>query len=304
MAKRALLIMAYGSPNKLEDIKPFYTDIRRGVPPTPELLEELTERYKMIGGASPLLRITTEQMQTISESFDNQYPCYLGMRHWEPWIEEAVEQMYNDGIEEAVGMVMAPHFSTMSIAKYIGKVEKKKEELNYDLKINYVQSWHDHPAYIDALIDRVNEAETRMNNFSADDTLYMFTAHSLPERILATGDPYKNELMHTCELIADKKGIKNWTFAFQSAGRTQEKWLGPDILEAIQEFYDKGTRRILVCSIGFITDHLEVIYDIDFEAQNLAKELGIDLVRAESLNNEPKIGDVAKDLISKAFETL
>jgi ferrochelatase len=302
--KLGVLVMAYGSPNNLDDIEPFYTDIRRGRKPTPELLEELTDRYKMIGGSSPLLRVTNEQANSTEEKLGNDLKVYVGMRHWTPWVAEAIEEMKNDGITHAVGIVMAPHYSTMSIAKYIECVDKgqAKHESNIDFK--YVTSWHDHPLFIDAMVEMIVEAQPKFTKEELDSTHYIFTAHSLPERILLENDPYKNQLLETCELINEKLGGVSWSFAFQSAGRTEEKWLGPDIREEINQLNsEKNIKNILVCSIGFIVDHLEVIYDIDIEAQELAHELDIKLVRARTLNNHPNLSTLFAQLIDEQIKS-
>jgi protoporphyrin/coproporphyrin ferrochelatase len=281
--KKGVLLMAYGSPDKTEDIEPYYTDIRRGMRPSPAQLEELTGRYNAIGG-SPLLKITSEQAMSLQNELGNDYQVFMGMRHWKPWIMDAVEKMRQQGICEAVGIVMAPHYSSMSIEKYIDKVEEAKKQLNYPLEVKYIKSWHNHPLFIEALHHKIENALNQFSNEERKNLYVIFTAHSLPEKILENNDPYKDQLIETCELLAKKDHFKNWTFAFQSAGRTQEKWLGPDLLHVIDDLNDKGVKSILVCSVGFITDHLEVLYDIDIEGKNHAKKLGIHLERTESLN--------------------
>jgi ferrochelatase len=300
--KKGVLIMAYGSPNKPEDIEPYYTDIRRGNPPSPALLEELTGRYNAIGGSSPLLRITLAQADMLEKQLNDGTKVFTGMRHWTPWIHEAVADMQAAGIEKAVGIVMAPHYSGMSIAKYIGKVQEAKEKLNYNLDIRFIESWHDEPLYIEALKNKIDKALEKFSSEERRELVVIFTAHSLPERILAEGDPYKDQLMETSRLVAEKAGITNWTFAFQSAGRTQEKWLGPDLLHVIEEQKLKGVKSILVCSVGFITDHLEVLYDIDIEGKAKAREEGIHLERTESLNADPKLAQLFAEMVKKKFD--
>ena len=295
MTKRAILMMAYGSPDKIEDIEPYYIDIRRGRKPTPEQLHELTERYKAIGGGSPLLKITKEQAESLKEKTG--LPVYLGMRHWTPWIREAVEQMKADGIDEVIGVVMAPHYSEMSIARYIQNVEDAKTLHEADINFSFVKSWHDHPKFIEALNEKIEKA---LGLFpEGEEPHVIFTAHSLPERILQNNDPYKVQLLETCDLLADMADIASWSFAFQSAGRTEEKWLGPDLLQEIEKLNGEGVKSILVCSVGFITDHLEVMYDIDIEAKKYAENLGIHLERTESLNAHPMIAEALGDLIGK-----
>ena len=297
--KKAVLVMAYGSPNKLEDIEPFYTDIRRGNKPSPELLHELTERYKAIGGSSPLLVVTVAQANGIAHELGDEYTAYVGMRHWTPWIPEALEQMRQDGIEKAVGVVMAPHFSGMSVARYIALVEDAKQKMGYSLEIEYIQSWYDHPLFIEALNEKI---ESTLQHFTEEEKAglkVIFTAHSLPEKILENNDPYKDQLLETSRLVAEKAGINNWTFAFQSAGRTQEKWLGPDLLEVLHAEAEAGLKAVLICSVGFITDHLEVLYDIDIEGKAKAKELGMHLERTPSLNADPRLARLIADLVKE-----
>ena len=301
MAKRAILMMAYGSPDKFEDIEPYYTDIRRGRKPSPEQLHELTERYKAIGmgnDSSLLLRITQSQADLVKVLTG--LPVYLGMRHWTPWIREAIQQMKEDGIEEVVGVVMAPHYSEMSIARYIANVEDAQKLHQAEMEISFVKSWHDHPLFIEAINEKISKA---LSLFSDDEEPHViFTAHSLPERILQNNDPYKVQLLETCDLVADLSDISSWSFAFQSAGRTEEKWLGPDLLEEIEKLNNEDVRSILVCSVGFITDHLEVMYDIDIEAKKFAADLGIHLERTESLNANPLMAEALKEVIEKEFK--
>lgn len=297
---KGVLLMAYGSPEKPEDIEPYYTDIRRGNKPTPELLAELTERYEAIGGTSPLLRITKLQAAGLQNKLGNDYRVFIGMRHWTPWIHEAVADMQKAGIQKAVGIVLAPHFSSMSIAKYIEKVEEAKKALNYDLDIQYVTSWHTESLYLEALAEKVEEAKSRFTSEELEYLTAIYTAHSLPERILQTGDPYREQLIETCQLLTLRTHIENWQFAFQSAGRTQEKWLGPDLLDVItQEAKSAKKKALLVCSVGFITDHLEVMYDIDVEGKQKANELGVHLERAGSLNDDPKLAQLFANLVKE-----
>jgi ferrochelatase len=298
---KGVLIMAYGSPETADEIEPYYIDIRRGIPPSPELLQELKERYNNIGGKSPLLEITQRQARIIENSLTPEYKAYVGMRHWKPWIRDAVLQMKEDGIKEAVGLVMAPHFSEMSILRYISLVNDSIKNLDANINFQFIESWHDEPLYIQALSENLQKATSLFKNEGP--FIVIFTAHSLPERILQNGDPYKDQLLKTARLTAENCGLENWTFAFQSAGRTSEKWLGPDLLSVIDELHNKGIKNVLISSIGFVTDHLEVLYDIDHEARIKAEGLGIHLERAESLNANPLIGKMFAKLIYKKFQS-
>ncbi len=297
--KTGVLILAYGAPNCLEDVEPFYTDIRGGRPPTPELLEELLDRYRIIGGKSPLLDITQRQTDAVQALLGDEFACYIGMRHWTPWIADTVAQMARDGITEAVTIVMAPHFSKMSIGKYHQRVEEANAALETPITFHHVDHWHTHPEFITALTGRVGKALEHFSEAERESLMVLFTAHSLPERIREWGDPYEEQLLETSRLVAAQAGIERWRFAFQSAGRTREPWLGPDILEVIEELADTDTRSVLVCVVGFIADHLEVIYDIDVEARPWAAEKGMHLERIEMLNDDPRLAECLADLIRK-----
>jgi ferrochelatase len=299
--KKGVLVMAYGSPDKTEDIEPYYIDIRRGMRPSPEQLQELTGRYNAIGG-SPLLRITTEQANNLQNELGEAYSVFVGMRHWKPWILDAVQHMKQEEIEEMVGIVMAPHYSSLSIEKYIGKAEEANEQLNASMKTRYIKQWHNHPLFIEALNRKITKALEHFTEKEKEGLHIIFTAHSLPERILLENDPYKDQLIETCNLISKKSNLKNWTFAFQSAGRTQEKWLGPDLLSVMDELHKNGSKAILVCSVGFITDHLEVLYDIDIEGKVHAEKLGVHLERTESLNADPLLAKLFAELIREKFD--
>ncbi len=293
--------MAYGSPDNTADIEAYYTDIRRGNAPNPAQLAELTGRYNAIGG-SPLLRITMQQAMNLQNELGDDYQVYLGMRHWKPWIIDAVEKMKNDNIELAVGIVMAPHYSSMSIEKYIDKVEEAKQQLDYNLDINFVKSWHNQPLYIEALNQKISKALELFSDSEKKELKVIFSAHSLPERIIEMKDPYRDQLLETSHLLAREAGINNWTFAFQSAGRTNEKWLGPDLLTVMDTLHEEGVRSVLVCAVGFISDHLEVLYDIDIEAQDKAKQIGMHLERTQSLNADPLLARLFAKLVHEKID--
>ncbi|MDE0838456.1 MAG: ferrochelatase [Kiritimatiellae bacterium] len=302
--KRAVLILAYGAPNALEDVEPFYTDIRRGNKPPPELLEELMGRYRAIGGSSPLLGITQRQANALAERMGSDVAPYIGMRHWTPWIKDTVAQMSRDGIDDAVVLVMAPHYSSMSIAKYRALVDDANQALSKPMRIRFINSWHTEPAFVSSLAQRVRQA---FEHFSAEERerlTVLFTAHSLPEKSLKDGDPYSEQLLETSRLVADAAGIKNWRFAFQSAGRTRDPWLGPDILTVLDELASEKQSAALVCVVGFVADHLEVLYDIDVEAIPHASGLGIHLERIEMLNDDPVLIQGLANVAQRAFASM
>jgi protoporphyrin/coproporphyrin ferrochelatase len=265
--------MAYGSPSNPEDVPAYFADIRGGRPVRPEAVEELAERYRRIGGTSPLNEITERQRAALERELD--LPVHIGMKHWTPRIAEAAEQAVVDGANRVVGLVLAPHFSGMSIGGYRRQLE---EALAGRAELVFIESWHDHEPYLELLADRVRGTDAHV----------VFTAHSLPERILVDGDPYRDQLLETSRLIAERAQTANWSFAFQSASTTGEPWLGPDLLEELDRLNERGTTKILVAPIGFVADHLEILWDIDVEGREKAAELGLELDRIASLNDDPR----------------
>jgi ferrochelatase len=296
-APTGVLLMAYGTPDSLDDVEPYYTHIRRGRPPTPELLAELKERYRLVGGRTPLSEISEATRQALEERLaaDGSFRVYLGMKHWRPWIKDTVARMASDGIERAVGLVLAPHYSTMSIAQYYQYVEQAQEAAGSRIQLERIDSWHLHPPYLEAVTQRVRTALSRFP--AGEPVTVIFTAHSLPERIVQAGDPYPEQLRETSEALARVLDLTDWTFSYQSAGRTSDPWLGPDIVETVEQLADCGVKNILVAPIGFVSDHLEIFYDIDFEARNAAKVRGVHLERTESLNASPDFIEGLAELV-------
>lgn len=232
---------------------------------------------------------------------ETEFVCYQGLKHAHPMVEEGVEQMVKDGITQAIGVVLAPHYSTMSVGSYIKRAETKATELG--LSIQFVESYHLQPKLLDALSIRVENALKLFTEVDRDQVRIIFTAHSLPERILAIGDPYPQQLLETSQAIADRLNLTNWQFGWQSAGRTAEPWLGPDILNVLQTITeDEQVKQALVCPVGFVSDHLEVLYDLDIEAQKLAKEIGLHLERTASLNTDPLYMEALSEAIHAALE--
>jgi protoporphyrin/coproporphyrin ferrochelatase len=279
-----LLVMAYGTARDPEDIERYYTDIRGGRPPSPELLEELRERYAAIGNRFPLTEITERQASGLAEELGEGWRAYVGMKHSPPFVGDAVRAMAEDGIRRAVGIVMAPHYSRMSIGGYIDRVEAARPD---ELEIEVVRHWHDHPAYLDVLAAKVGDALDRLTEEEHEGALVVFTAHSLPSRIVDEGDPYPDQLRETAEGVAARLDLPAFTTGWQSAGRTPEPWLGPPLEELIPEVAAKGHPAVVVAPCGFVSDHLEILYDLDIEAQEIAREAGIRLERTESMNDDP-----------------
>jgi protoporphyrin/coproporphyrin ferrochelatase len=270
--KPAVVLMAYGSPSRADDIRPYLEDIRAGRPVSEAAVEELTERYRRIGGRSPLDDVTEAQRAALERELG--FAVFVGMKHWQPRIAEAVEKALESGADAIVGIVLAPHYSRLSIDGYRERLE---EAVAGRADLRFLESWHVHDPYIDVLADRVRGFDGHV----------VFTAHSLPERILDEGDPYRDQLLETSRLVAHRAALDAWSFAFQSASATGEPWLGPDILEELEALHAAGVERVLVCPIGFVSDHLEILWDLDVEARERAAELGLELERIESLNADP-----------------
>jgi protoporphyrin/coproporphyrin ferrochelatase len=285
--KTAVVLMAYGSPSRPEDIPAYFEDIRGGRPVRPEAVAELVERYRRIGGSSPLNEITERQRKALEN--DLGAPVYVGMKHWTPRIIDAVERALDAGAERIVGLVLAPHYSSMSIGGYRDRLT---EAVRGRAELVMIDSWHDHPPFLDILAERI----------SGTDAHVVFTAHSLPARILDEGDPYKDQLFETSRLVAERAGIETWSFAFQSASPTGEPWLGPDILEELERLHSQGVTEILVAPIGFVSDHLEILWDIDVEAREKAAQLGLELDRIESLNDSPELARALAVLVEQVLD--
>jgi ferrochelatase len=299
-----VLLMAYGSPDSLDELEPYLLDIRGGRPISPALLAEITERYRLIGGRSPLLDLTRLQAQALEEVLDQEiageglkFRTYVGMRHWQPRIREAVEQMSADGIHRVIAIVMAPHSSRMSTGAYFARLQEAIDELSSGIEVTRIESWHTAPKFISALEQKARAA---MQLFAPDEPYVVFTAHSLPRRILDQGDPYDSQLRETASLVASRLELSSdrWSFCYQSAGQSPEPWLGPSIEEHLLSLIQAGQENLLVVPVGFVCDHVEVLYDIDIAARKLANANGARLERSESLNASPLLIAALADLVT------
>lgn len=297
--KIGVLVMSYGTPESMDGIEAYYTHIRRGSPPSEEQLQALTDRYEKIAiGVFPLRENTNRQVEQLELTLNKEHPeyefkCYQGLKHASPFIEDGVKQMAEDGIREAVGIVLAPHYSIMSVGGYTKRAEEAAAA--HSVSIKCVKSYHLHPKLIQALTERVKDGLKRFD-VPQEQVRVIFSAHSLPEKILEMNDPYPDQLLASSKAVADKAGVQNWQFAWQSAGQTAMPWLGPDILDVLGTIRrEEDVKHVLLCPIGFVSDHLEVLYDIDIEGQQLAKELGIHLERTASLNTDPLYMETLSD---------
>ena len=294
-----VLAMADGTPRDVDDIERYYTDIRHGRPPSNEQLRELTDRYVAIGGKSPLLEITQRQAAGIAQRVGQ--PTYVGQKHSAPFIHDAVRQMKDDGVERAVALVLAPHFSTMSVGDYVRRIRAAAEQLGWTGQIETIKQWHLEPGYVQLLARYCKEALGALSSDALENTTLVFTAHSLPAAIVRAGDPYPQQLEETAGAVAETLGYDRWRTAWQSAGRNEAEWLGPDVLEVIEELASNDGRGVIVCPCGFVADHLEVLYDVDIEAADRAKDLGIEFARTRSPNDDPDFLDTLGEIVRRAL---
>ena len=299
---KGLLVMAYGTPYKEEDIEPYYTHIRHGRKPSEEHLEDLRSRYEAIGGLSPLAAATKAQAEALCARLnevqdDVEYKLFIGLKHIHPFIEDAVEGMVAEGIKEAVSIVLAPHFSTFSIKSYNGRAV---EAAGGHLTFTSVESWYDEPNFIEYWKIKVNETFEAMSEEEREKACLIVSAHSLPEKIKELGDPYEDQLIETARLIQEATGVKNVEVGWQSAGQTPEPWIGPDVQDLTRELYEqKGFRSFVYTPVGFVTEHLEVLYDNDFECKVVCDELGANYYRPAMPNTHPLFIDAMVDAIHK-----
>ncbi len=286
--RTAVVLMAYGSPERLVDVPAYYADIRGGRPIAPDHLEDLVQRYRRLGieGSSPLNAIT-EQTRTALEA-ELGLPVFTGMKHWTPRIAAAAEAALAAGAERVVGLVLAPHYSALSIGGYREQLERA---LAGRAELAFVESWHDEAGFVELLADRVRGTDAHV----------VFTAHSLPERILAAGDPYRDQLLETSRLVAEEAQLADWSFSFQSESPTGEPWLGPDILDHLEALHRQGVERVLVCPVGFVSDHLEIRWDLDVEAQEKAAELAMRLERIELPNADPRFVRTLAEIVRRTL---
>jgi ferrochelatase len=285
----AVVLMAYGSPERLADVPAYYADIRGGRPIAPEHLDDLVERYRRLGieESSPLNAITEQTRAALEAELG--LPVFTGMKHWRPRIAEAAEAALAAGADAIAGLVLAPHYSALSIKGYREQLE---QALASRAELRFVDHWHDEPGFVELLAAKIRGTHAHV----------VFTAHSLPERILSTGDPYKEQLLETAQLVATAAGLDTrWSFSFQSESPTGEPWLGPDILDHLRVLHEQGVTEVLLCPVGFVSDHLEIRWDLDVEAKELAQELGLRLGRIEMPNDDPAFVRTLAGIVRRAL---
>jgi len=305
----AVLLMAYGSPESLDQMGAYLLDIRAGRPTPQALVDEIAQRYAQIGGRSPLLDLTRRQAAALEAELNRRstgenirYHTYLGMRHWEPRIAQGLAQIASDGLTEVVTLVMAPHSSRMSTGMYFKRLDEAIAEQGLRLQVTPITGWHNHPGLIEAI---TSQAMSALEKFVGASPYIVFTAHSLPKRILEQGDDYDAQLRETASLVADRLAwpAGRWEFCYQSAGQSAAAWLGPPIEEVVVRLADEGEKNLLIVPIGFVCDHVEVLYDIDIAARRLVADHGARLERSASLNDNPLFIAALADLVQEAVKT-
>ena len=333
MTRSGVLIMAYGGPNSLDDIPGYLSAILHGRPVSPAIVKRVSGKYRQIGGRSPLHEITTRQVEAVAALLNPRgeaarYSCYLGMLHWSPWIEETVRDMLADGVTRAVSLVMAPHYSRLSVARYHARVADALDMYRGHIEFEHVKSYHDAPGYIQALAGRVHEglgrwAETEQQAVrpgsrqavrpgsrqavrpgSRQAIHTVFSAHSLPQRILAMGDPYDDQVRETAQLVAECAGLADgqWSLSYQSAARSREPWLGPPIEQHLGDLAAQGVRDVLSVPVGFVSDHVETLYDLDIQAKKAAQAHGMRFERPPALNDDALFIGALAELVRERIE--
>lgn len=287
-----VLLMAYGTPESPDEVEPYYTHIRGGRTPSPEAVERLKKRYEIVGGRTPLLSITRDVRAALEQllndsSVNRAYRVYVGMKHWHPFIGDVIPEIARDGVTDLVAVALAPHYSEMSIGGYRKSLDAALQKLTHATHVKFVDSWHLHPQFIELIAARVRDSLEEWRADERPTVKVVFSAHSLPARIREWNDPYEAQLLATCHAVTEQTGHENWIFAWQSAGETGEPWLGPDIVDVLADLGRQGVRDILAVPIGFVSDHLEIQYDIDYEAARKSRELGMTFRRSPMPNADP-----------------
>jgi protoporphyrin/coproporphyrin ferrochelatase len=303
-APTGVLLLAYGSPETADQVEPYFRHIRGGRTPSPEAVAHLQHRYQLVGGRTPLLAITTETARALQATLDDrapgEYRTYVAMKHWHPYIADVVPRIASGGVRRVIVIVLAPHYSRMSIGGYRQYLDEAIAKLDTPMDVSFVESWNMQPEFIAMMSARVRTALDEFPRDARAETCVLFSAHSLPERIRTWGDPYERQLAASCAAVAEQAGLLQWRFAWQSAGNTGEPWLGPDIVDYLDQLHAEGVRNVLSVPIGFVCEHLEVLYDIDHEAAHKAAALGMTLRRTAMPNATPELIAVLDALVAGA----
>lgn len=301
-SRRAVLLMAYGTPETPEQVEPYFTHIRGGRAPSAAAVARLRDKYERVGGATPLLAITRDTATALEAALAEAgvpHRVYVGMKHWHPYIADVLQEMARDGVESFTAIALAPHYSRMSIGDYRKYIEAGAAAAGRDFDVTLVERWHDRPEFIEMMAQLVRDGLAQFDAAGRDDVAVVFSAHSLPERIRTWGDPYEEELLDSSRRVAAAVGLRDWRFAWQSAGETADPWLGPDILDFLETLQGEGVRNVLQVPIGFVSEHLEILWDIDHEAKTKARALGMTLHRTALPNaSAPLVRAVAAAVLA------
>lgn len=302
-SKFGILLLAFGGPDSLDSVEPFLKSVIKGRPVTTEQIERVQEKYKTIGGKSPLLDITKSQAKALEKELNKNYKdirVYLGMRHWPPLIKDTLDQMAKDGIKQVLTVIMAPQSSKASTGGYEKAINEALQEISSELEVNYVESWHNHPEFIQALSNNIKEG---LSQFSEDDVCIIFSAHSLPKRTVEK-DPYVEQLNETINNVVNLTGITNYCLAYQSRGGGPFEWLGPDVDSVLEEIAGKGIKNVILIPLSFVADHIETLYDIDVVYKKKANDLGLNFRRTDSFNDSPEFINTLSKIISEKLKML
>ena len=303
MSHIAVLLMALGGPDSVDNVEPYLLDVRGGRPTPAELIEEIRVRYKMTGGKSPVLgimrEVATRLEQTLNAAGAEIFRVYIGMRHWHPYITDAYTELMGEGPDRLICICMAPQYSALSIGAYVKKVEEARAAVGGEFPISYVESWYRHPGLIHAIAENIGQALQKFPAKVRSRVPIIFTAHSLPERILQMNDPYPQQVQGTMQAVCERLRPMTARFAYQSQGRSGEKWLGPTVESTIEDLHRQGHRHVLIAPIGFLSDHLEVLYDVDIEFRRLAESKGMQLERMAMLNAGPALITILASLLEE-----
>ena len=302
-SRTGLLLLAYGTPETPDRVEPYFTHIRGGRAPSAEAVAHLVHRYEAVGGRTPLTALTEAVREGVAAGLvarGHEVPVYVGMKHWEPWIADAVRRMADDGITRAVCVVLAPHYSRFSVGGYQRYLFEGMNTHGVTLDVDFVEQWHLHPGFLDVMATLVRDALRSWPEAERGDVTVVFSAHSLPERIRTWGDPYEQQLLDSARAVSERVGLPGFRFAWQSAGSTGEPWIGPDILDYLDELRTEGVRHVLQVPIGFVCDHLEILYDLDIEARQKAEALGITYRRTQLQNARPDFVAALTDIAERA----
>jgi protoporphyrin/coproporphyrin ferrochelatase len=291
--KQAVLLLAHGAPERVDDVPEYLKFVRSGRPVSPQLIEEISHRYAAIGGASPLRQWTQAQAEALEKQLG--IPVYFGMRNWHPFIRETMDRVRDSGAERLAAICLAPQYSKMSVGFYFRRTQEAKVDAGASAEIVWAKSYHDSPLLIEAFAEKLRPM--------APGRKVLFTAHSLPEKALAEGDPYERECRATAALVATAAGVADWDFAFQSQGMTEDRWLGPTVEATLDRYSAEGIREVMLHPIGFVCDHVEVLFDVDVLFKDYAAARGIALFRPESLNGSAKYTETLADVAQRALKT-